>query len=168
MIFDFEKIAKQLYDFVKIDDKDLSVGNTLTNFITPKLMLLMHWNTKGAEYHCYVDGELVSNVADISARGITLFTKNCKYYQLTLEEKVHRVTFILPLGEYNGYCMYTQYIIPTINDEPVITNETEHQLGFYSNGFYKLNISDVEKQFLNRVDGIILRWGKTGGVIINE
>lgn len=40
----------------------VEVGTTLSNFNIPPLIGLMSLNRRGAEYHCYCDGEIVSNV----------------------------------------------------------------------------------------------------------
>lgn len=147
----------------------VEVGTTLSNFNVPPLMGLMSLNRRGAEYHCYCDGELVSNVANVTARGVGQFVNNCKSLNLTLQNKIHRITYILPYGDENElkYGMYIRYIIPTVNGEPIVSNNLRSELGIYQNGYCLMNLSNVEKDFISRMNGIVVQWGKEQGVMID-
>lgn len=155
--------------FKNLSGMSIEVGTTLSNFNIPPLVGLMSLNRRGAEYHCYCDGELVSNVAYVPARGLAHFVNNCKSLNLTLQNKIHRITYILPYGDENElkYGMYIRYIIPTVNGEPIVSNNLRSELGIYQNGYYLINLSDVEKQFISRIDGIVVQWGKEQGVMID-
>lgn len=163
--------------FKNLSNMSIEVGTTLTNFNIPPLLNLMALNRRGAEYHCYCDGELVSNVANVTARGLGMFINNCKSLNLTLQNKIHRITYILPYGDEHEikygmyirlkYGMYIRYIIPTVNGEPIVSNNLRSELGVYQNGYYLMNLSNVEKDFISRMDGIVVQWGKEQGVMID-
>lgn len=151
--------------FKNLSNMSIEVGTTLSNFNVPPAEDLMNLNHKGAGYLCYCDGELVSNVAI----EIKMFVKNCKSLNLTLQNKIHRITYILPYGEENElkYGMYIRYIIPTVNGEPIVSNNLRSELGVYQDGYYLMNLSNVEKDFISRIDGIVVQWGKEQGVMID-
>lgn len=151
--------------FKNLSNMSIEVGTTLSNFNVPPATDLMYLNHKGAGYLCYCDGELVSDVAI----DIRMFVNDCKSLNLTLQNKIHRITYILPYGDENElkYGMYIRYIIPTVNGEPIVSNNLRSELGVYQNGYYLMNLSNVEKDFIARMDGIVVQWGKEQGVMID-